>query len=238
MTQTCPPITARGVVGTALAIYRRRVLVVVAMALLVFSLLAGTESLIELVIARRATDGGGSRAVDAGFWVVSGLWTFGSALFCGLCDTIVASELGRAELPLRQAWKQLPYRRLIGLDIVITIIVSIGMVVFVVPGVVVFTLTCIAAPLAVIERRGVWESMARSAQLVRPRFALALGVVTVPVLVEHEAIHAIETLADLPFLPLVALNYAGVLLILVPVTLTEIVLAHALIGESVELVAD
>lgn len=232
VTPSPSPVNARRVVGLALRIYRRRLGVIVLMSLVVFSLLVLAESVIELTIEGRADDGGGVGVVDAGFWLVSGLWTFGSALFGGLCDTIVARELGRDEPPLLVAWRRLPFGRLIGLDIVVTAIVSVGMLLLVVPGVVVFTLTCIAAPIVVLERRGVGGSMVRSARLVRPRFALALLIVTVPVLVEHEVIHAIEAAADLPFLALVALNAAGVLLVLVPVTLGEVVLAHALTGNG------
>ena len=194
-------MTARRVVRTALIIYWRRAGVVVTMSLLVFSLLAVTETVIELAIERRADDAGGSRWLDTGFWAVSGLWTFGSALFGGLCDTLVARELGHHEPPLMQAWRKLPFGRLVTLDIVVTVIVTVGMALLIVPGIIAFTLMCLSAPLVVLERHGVRSSMLRSARLVRPRFALALGVVTIPVLVEHEVIHAIEVLADLPFLP-------------------------------------
>lgn len=230
-------MTARRVVRTVITIYRRRAGVLAVMSLIVFSVLAVAETVVELAIERRAHSAGGSGVVDAGFWVLSGLWTFGSALFGGLCDTIVARELGRDEPPLLQAWRTLPYGRLIALDIVVTMAVTVGMALLVVPGVVVFTLTCLAAPIVVLERRGVRAAMTRSAGLVRPRFALALGLVTIPVLLEHEVIHAFEAVVGLSFLPLLALNLAGVLLVVAPVTLCEIVLAHALTTGRIEPVA-
>jgi hypothetical protein len=227
-------VSARRVVGTAFTIYRRRLAVLAVMSLVVFSILALAESVVELAIERRSHDRSGAGLVDVGLWVVSGLWVFGTAVFAGLCDTIVGKELGHAGPPLAQAWKRLPYARLIGLDIVVTVVVTVGMALLVVPGIVVFTLSCIAAPLVLLEDRGIRAAMVRSARLVRPRFAVALVVVTLPVLIEHEVVHAIEALVGLPFLALLALNLGGMVLVLAPVTLCEVVLAHALTGRSIE----
>jgi hypothetical protein len=223
------PVTVRRVVRTAWTIYRRHFALLAVMSLVVFSVLAVAESIVEMAIERRADDRGGAGVVEVGLWVVSGLWMFGSALFGGLCDTIVGKELGHNELPLTQAWKRLPFARLLGLDIVVTLAVTVGIALLVVPGIIVFTLTCIAAPLVMIEDRGIRAAVVRSIQLVRPRVALALAVVTAPVLIEHEAVHAIEALFGLPFLALIILNLAGMVLVLAPVSLCEVVLAHALI---------
>jgi hypothetical protein len=227
-----PPVTVRRVLRTASTIYRRRFPLVAVMSLVVFSTLAITESIIEMAIDRRAGERGGADVAEVGLWVVSGLWTFGSALFGGLCDTIVGKELGRDEPPLTQAWKRLPFARLIGLDIVLTLIVTVGMALLVLPGIIVFTLTCIAASLIVLEDRGVRSAIVRSVQLVRPRFAMSLLVVTMPVLIEHEVVHAIEAIVDLPFIALVTLNLAGTVLVLAPVCLCEVVLAHALVDDT------
>jgi pyridoxine 5'-phosphate synthase PdxJ len=54
------------------------------------------------------------------------------------------------------------------------------------------------------------------------------------VLIEREVAHAIEALVGLPFPALHALNLGGMLLVLAPVTLCEIVLGHALTGRSIE----
>jgi hypothetical protein len=223
-------VSARRVVGTAFTLYRRRLALVAVMSLVVFSILALAESVVELAIERRAHDRSGAGLVDVGLWVVSGLWVFGTAVFAGLCDTTVGKELGHAEPPLAQAWKRRPYAWLIGLDIVVTV----GMALVVVPGIVVFTLTCVAAPLVALEDRGVRAAVVSSARLVRPRFAVALVVVTLPVLIEHEVVHAIEALVGLSFLALLALNLGGMVLVLAPVTLCEVVLTHALTGRSIE----
>jgi hypothetical protein len=233
-----PLLSARRVVRTAFTIYRRRVALLAVMSLVVFSLLAVAESLVEMAIERRTHGRRGPGPIDVGLWVVSGLWTFGSAAFAGLCDTIVGNELGHDQPPLAQAWRRLPYARLIGLDIVITLLVTVGMALLVVPGIIVFTLTCIAAPLVILEDRGVGGAMVRSSQLVRPRFAVALGVVTFPVLIEHEVVHAIEAVVGLPFFALLALNLVGMVLVIAPVILCEVVLAYALTGHSIEPVAD
>ena len=73
---------------------------------------------------------------------------------------------------------------------------------------------------------------------MRPRFALALAIVTVPVLVEHEVVHVIEAVTGLGLAALFAVNLAGILLVITPVSLVEAVLAYGLLGRSIEPVTD
>jgi hypothetical protein len=60
-----------------------------------------------------------------------------------------------------------------------------------VPGLVAFTLISLTGPVIVMERAGVARSLVRSARLVWPRFWLTLRVVTIPVLIESAALHAL-----------------------------------------------
>ena len=106
------------------------------------------------------------------------------------------------------------------------------------PGIIAFTLTCLSAPLVVLERRGVRAARcARSAASCGRASRSRSVLVTIPVLVEHEVIHAIEACADLPPCRCSLINLAGVVLVLAPVTLCEIVLAHALTTGEIDPVA-
>jgi hypothetical protein len=70
--------------------------------------------------------------------------------------------------------------------------------------------------------------------IYRRRLALALVVATLPVLIEHQVVHTIEALVGLPFLALLVLNLAGIVLVMAPVTRCEVVLAYALTCRSIE----
>jgi hypothetical protein len=230
-----PVVRARDVVGAAAGIYRRHFVTLAAMSLLVFSVLAVLDAL-----AREAVtpDGGAVTLPALAAWLLTGLWMFGSALFAGLCDTVVSTAFGHREPPLRLAWRRLPYGRLLVLDVVLTVSVSAGLALLVVPGVLVFALTCIAAPLVVLEGLDVRAALVRSARLVRPRLGLAVLVVVLPVLIEHELHHAVGALVGLSPLVAFGLRLLGIVAVLAPVTLCEVVLAHGLTGRPMVVVAD
>jgi len=72
------------------------------------------------------------------------------------------------------------------------IAISVGLtLLLVVPGLVAFTLISLTGPVIVMERAGVARSLVRSARLVWPRFWLTVRVVTIPVLIESAALHAL-----------------------------------------------
>lgn len=230
-----PAVRARQVVGPAAAIYRRHFPTLAAMSLVVFAALAAIDLLIRAAVT---PDDGAVTLPALGAWLVTGLWTFGSALFAGLCDTVVSTAFGHREPPLRIAWRRLPFGRLLALDVVVTAAVTVGLALLVLPGVAAFALTCIAAPLLVLEGLDVRAALVRSARLVRPHLGLAVLVVALPVLVEHQVLHAIEALVGLPALVDFALHLLGVVLVVAPVTLCEVVLAHRLTGRPTVVVAD
>jgi len=74
-------------------------------------------------------------------------------------------------------------------DVLITIASLIGALFLVIPGVILFTLFAITGPVVNIEHLGAIPAMKRSAGLVRPHFWLVFFLVTLPLLVEHQAIH-------------------------------------------------
>jgi hypothetical protein len=77
---------------------------------------------------------------------------------------------------LLQVARTVRYWTLIGVDLVFGVLVALGTVAFVVPGVLTFVYLGLAAPVAEIERRGVRASLARSLRLVRGHFWLVLAV--------------------------------------------------------------
>jgi len=71
---------------------------------------------------------------------------------------------------LREIAARLKYRRLIAVDLLYTLIVSVGLVFFVAPGAIAFVWLGLAGPVVEIEGRGVRAALSRSMRLVRGRF--------------------------------------------------------------------
>jgi hypothetical protein len=68
------------------------------------------------------------------------------------------------------------YWTLIAVDLIFGVLVAVGTLTFVVPGVLAFVYLGLAAPVVEIEHRGVRAALARSYRLVRGRFWLVLAV--------------------------------------------------------------
>jgi hypothetical protein len=97
-----------------------------------------------------------------------------------------------------------------------------------------FTLWSLVGPIIVIEGRPVGSAFKRSWGLVRPRFWLTFGLVTLPLQLEDAVLHAINytELFDHPVVPAFLLNGLLGTLIGSVVGLVEVVLAHALIART------
>lgn len=224
-------LRARDVFAQAFSIYMRRFRVVAAVGAAVFAPLALLEAAAGHAIHAALDDGGSRRLGAIAVWLSVALLMFGSALCAGFLDRLVGHEFGREEVTFRVAARTLPYPRLIGIDVAQAIAVGIGALAGFVPGVIVLTLTCLAGPLVMIEERGVRSSMSRSVALTARRFALPFIVVTVPVGLEHQAMHALEVWIGFPFLVLWALHAVVAVLVLVPAVLCEITVAYDLTGQ-------
>jgi hypothetical protein len=72
---------------------------------------------------------------------------------------------------------------LLGLAATVGVLVSIGLAVFLVPGVIAFLVLALAAPVAVMERSGVQASMRRSAQLTHGHRGRILGAVALAMII-------------------------------------------------------
>jgi hypothetical protein len=99
--------------------------------------------------------------------------------------------------PLREVARRLSYGRLIAVDILLSLIVAIGLVLLIVPGVVFFGWFALAGPIVELEGRGVRAAFARSRQLVRGSLWTVL-LVLVPITLASEALAA--ALFELPHL--------------------------------------
>jgi hypothetical protein len=93
---------------------------------------------------------------------------------------------------LRQVARMIDYRALIVVDLIFGVLVAIGTLAFLIPGVLVFVYLGLAAPVVEIEHHGVRAALARSVRLVRGHFWLVLAIL-VPIEVFSDGVTGVAT---------------------------------------------
>jgi hypothetical protein len=121
---------------------------------------------------------------------------------------------------LRQIASMVDYGPLIAIDLLYGALVAVGLVFFVVPGILAYVWLGLAAPVVEIEHRGIRAAFARSARLVRGKFWV-VALVLIPIEVAGDLTHGLfgselicewmaDTLSNVAFTPFYAV--AAVLL--------------------------
>jgi hypothetical protein len=87
---------------------------------------------------------------------------------------------------LREVARMIDYRALIAVDLIFGVLVALGVVAFVIPGILIFVYLGLAAPVVEIEHRGVRAALVRSFRLGRGSFWLVLAVL-VPIEIVSDA---------------------------------------------------
>ena len=177
---------APSVLASAARVYVHSVLVVVPVAVVVFGAidlaLHGLGDWLEHPL--QTSDLGTVAFVIALLVVVLASSLFAEVLFAGLLDRVVEADLaGRPAPSIGAMVSGLPYRRLITADALVVGLGVLGLLLFVLPGLAVFTLLALAGPLVIVEGLGPWRAAIRSFQLLRRRPAAAVALVLVPALV-------------------------------------------------------
>jgi predicted secreted protein len=133
--------------------------------------------------------------VTAGELVSTALEVLGSVFLSGfLCRIVGAAEHGQERASVGQVAKTLPWSRLIRGDLLVVLIVVVGLILLVIPGLIAVTLLAIIGPVIEIEDKPVWVALRRSAHLVRQKFWWAVLLATLPLAVVSE----LESLAPEP----------------------------------------
>jgi hypothetical protein len=223
------PLRPRDVIGPALRTYRERFWRVAATALVVFGSVCALDVLVVVLIDEHLADPRGEAVASVAAAVFA---TVGVVFYAGVLDKVVGAHIhGHPDLTTREILRVIPLHRLAAADVLLAIAVVAGLALFVVPGVVAFTLWSLVGPIITIEDRAVGAAFRRSWQLVRPHFWITLCLVTVPVQVEQAVLHAVHY-ADVfahPLLPAFLLNGLLGAVIGSIVGLVEVVLAYELI---------
>jgi hypothetical protein len=159
----------------------------------------------------------------------------GVVVYAGLLDKVVGAHIhGHPDLSLGEVWRALPLRRLLVADVVFAVAVLAGTALFVVPGILAFTLWALVGPVITIEDLPVRAAFGRSWRLVRRHFWFTFFLVTVPVQFEQWALHVIHyaEIFEHPVVPAFLLNGALGAVIGSVVGLVEVVLAYELIADD------
>jgi hypothetical protein len=178
---THDPIRARDIIRAAFTTYRREPLRIAVSALVVFGILGIAEARVDRSVGDPA-----SEALAVVVTLAAIFSTAGLVFYPALLDRIADEEgvVGRERQSMGQILRGLPYVRLIVADLLFVVVVTVGLLLCVVPGLVFMNLFAIAGPLITTEDLGVRAAFRRSARLVRSHFWLTLAVVTLPVFVE------------------------------------------------------
>ncbi|GMU79990.1 MAG: hypothetical protein AMXMBFR46_27780 [Acidimicrobiia bacterium] len=235
-----PPGTGRLgpglVVGHAFGMARGRMGQVGTAAFVFFAapaaLLVGAEALHDV----RAGAGATLRWVLLGAVVVvaSIARVLGEIFFAGFLDLAIGDEYFRGRhRTVRDVLRALPWRPLLAVDAVVTAAAAVGAAFLVVPGLVVYTLFGLVGPVVVQERRGVRDALVRTVQVSVPHWPLVLGLVVVPLGIEHAVAEVVRhAVRDDGMLVVVGAEWLVAVTILAAVGVVEVALATELLART------
>ncbi|HWM63734.1 MAG TPA: hypothetical protein VNP96_07060 [Solirubrobacterales bacterium] len=116
----------------------------------------------------------------------------GEIFYTGAVAIALTHPHGGEPPPLREIARTIDYRTLIAVDLIFGVLVALGLITLVVPGLLAFVYLGLAAPVVEIEHRGVRGALARSVRLVRGRFWFVL-LALLPIEIASDAIGSVAT---------------------------------------------
>jgi hypothetical protein len=217
----------RDVLAAAARSGRRHLRLIVVVAVVVSTVAALAEILVDALIDR--ADVAVSAAGDLSATAVSIL---GTVLLSGfLCRMVGEAEHGQEPATVAEVIRQLPWWRLIRADILVVVITVIGTVLLIIPGGVAFTLLSVIGPVIEIEDRKVFAALRRSVRLTRQRFWTVALLATLPVFVASVIESIIPHPDDVPeILEVLAIRGIGEGLIEAAIGLILVELCYGLIA--------
>jgi hypothetical protein len=166
--------------------------------------------------------------------VFFGVSTLGLTFYSGMLERLVgALERNQQPQPVGTVLATLPWLRLLGAEVVLVVVSAVAALFFIIPGLVVGTLTALVGPVINLSDSNIRDAFRRSIRLVWPHFWLVFAMITVPLAVEHEIVVLIAELVPheavgLEFLTNFVLGSAfGLALGLIEVSLAERLISGA-----------
>lgn len=115
-------------------------------------------------------------AVAAALLTLAATGLVGEVFYAGAVTISLTHPHDGRPPSLREIARMIDYRCLIAVDLIYGLLVSAGLVLLVVPGVLAFVYLGLAAPVVEMEHHGVRAALTRSVQLVRGSFWVVLAV--------------------------------------------------------------
>jgi hypothetical protein len=229
---------ARKVLRIAACAYRRWFWRLGATAAVVFGATSVLAATADVAIEHLGHEGPQPYEVALAAYVVVGRFggTLALVFYAGFLDLYVGDALyeGRQHT-FRQVLQQLPWARLIVADALLAAATQVGLLAFVVPGLLLFTAFALVGPLIIVEGHGVRPAFRRSRGLVRRHFWLVAGVVTLPAMSESLIESAVNTLFGLEhFVALVLVSAVVGIVVGAYCGLMEVIITRELVGAHPE----
>lgn len=114
--------------------------------------------------------------VTAALILVAAGALLGDVLYAGVVAAVVIAERERGARTLSELLSELPLLRLIVVDLLLTVIVVLGFLALVVPGLILLTWFALVAPVVKVEHTSVAGAFRRSRELVRGNFWLVFSI--------------------------------------------------------------
>jgi len=119
--------------------------------------------------------------------VVTTTGLLGEIFFSGAIALSLTHPHGEGAPPLREIARRINYGQLVLVDLAFVVLVAVGLLIGVLPGVLAFVFLGLAGPVVEIERRSAASALRRSAHLVRGSFWFVFWVI-VPIELAGDAI--------------------------------------------------
>lgn len=160
----------------------------------------------------------------------------GAIFFAGFLDLAIGDDYFRGDQrTLREVLRRLPWKPLLGVDLVVTSTAAIGLGLLVVPGVIVYVLFGLVGPVVVQERRDVWDALRRTYRISRPHGLLVLALVVIPLGIEHALAEIVRhAVQDDGLLLVVGAEWLIAVTMLAVVGVMEVALATELMARAPE----
>lgn len=129
--------------------------------------------------------------------LVTFLRLLGQVLFSGFLDLAVGDSYFRSEdRTFVEALRDMPWKPLLGADLILAFSTVIGLELFVIPGIAIYTLFGLVGPVIAQEELGVRSGLRRTYEISRPHWVLVLVLVVIPLGIEHALAETVREIVD------------------------------------------
>jgi hypothetical protein len=160
------------------------------LATIVFIPLGFVDALLEGVdtTSLNVTNGFQIAALLGALAAVTASGLFGEVFFSGAIAASLTHPEDEESPGFIRLARHISYGKLIVVDILFVLMMVVGTIAIIVPGILIFVYLSLAGPVVELEKRGVWDGFRRSFRLVRGHFWMAAAVL-IPVEIVGDAIN-------------------------------------------------